>query len=187
MQSWLFYKYWPLSTNILIFKQQVFHSPLHRFFQSTKPTSNKTIPTYSAFTSYCFFLNKVQNWVISPGRCGHRSQNGRNSCDRRALPLLSNSTTEDVKKVFCHRVYLRQVSVKTISSYQSFTTITNIYRRSDHDTIIRIDYTIPQFPAPPMAGPSHESSIATKYRRICHQNWPGLNFWSDGENSVQEN
>ena len=99
MRSWLFYKYWPLSTNILIFKQQVFHSRLHRSFQSTKPTSNKTIQAYSAFTSYCFlFLNKVQNWVISPGRCGHRSQNGRSSCDRRALPLLSNSTTEDVKK-----------------------------------------------------------------------------------------
>ena len=28
IQSWLFYKYWQLSTNILIFDQQVFHKSM---------------------------------------------------------------------------------------------------------------------------------------------------------------
>ena len=119
-----------------------------------------------------FGLEKDTEWNLAAGPC---------PCFR----TLQLETWR--KKFFCHRVYLRQVSDKTISSYQSFTTFTNIYRSSDHDTIIRIDYTRPKFSAPPMAGPSHQSSIATKYRRICHQNWPGLNFWSDGENSVQEN
>ena len=156
-------------------------------------SGNKIFHQKSKF--FCLFWN----WVIS--RCGEAAEArmGGDLCDHTALPSFNCNThfwtllnTFEHSNTFWHvLILLNTVPMRWCTAHNlvnhtllKSTPQTNCTKHNWLWLPMQCWRPYQSFPPHP---PHCSPGIATKYRQICHQNWPGLDFWSERENSVQEN